>query len=352
MNDPGTSLLVLAAAAVVAGLVLLARGFGGYRSAVRVGDTSTSRVASLAAGEVRVSGIIEAAEVTITSPLQGRECVWYRSRITVSDDDDRPVLDEERAVGFRVSDGTGSIRVFPRGARIDAPRRLDDRDSAFGEAPASVSRRPGSFNTRIPGDRAAAIAALLTARQPEPALADEVPGAGHGRRRYEEARLEVGDLVTVVGSAQPFGHVQDPDGADRLDRHGDPLVALDDPEVAMNIAAAREAGILTTPAEAWGNAAIPGFGIGKPVRAPVLEAGVGAAVLATPAEAAAIERVFDLEPDLLVIAHTPEVPLFIAAGSPGEVVAREEGRFLLGLLGAILAIGGAVGLAVILAMPG
>lgn len=350
MTDSDAFLLAAAAAAVIGGLVLLVRGFGGYRTAARVGDTSTSRIATLAAGEVRISGTVEPAEVTITSRLQGRECVWYRSRVTSSADEGRRLVDEERAVGFRVTDGTASIRVFPRGARVDAPVRLDESDSAFGEPPPSVTMRPGtSSDPRIAGDREAQVAALLTVRAPEPAVDVDVVAGGRGRRRYEEARLEVGDVVTVVGTALPFGHLDDPDGADHLDRYGDPLAALDDPEVAMNIAEAREAGILTTPEEAWGNAAIPGFGIGRPVREPELDPGATMPALATPAEAERIERTFDLEPDLLVVAAVPDAPLLIAHGAPGEVVAREEGRFLLGLLGAVLAIGGAIGLALVLA---
>jgi hypothetical protein len=342
-------LLGLATLGIVGGIVLLVRGLGGYRSAITVGDTSTSRISSLAAGEVRLTGTIEPAEVTLTSPLQARECVWYRSR--VSADEDRPLFEEERAIGFRVRDASGAIRVFPRGARIDGPTRLDDRDSILGERPVSVTMRSGPAYDRPDAslDREAAIAALLTVHQPEPGTADELPGGQRRGRRYVEARLEAGDVVTVVGPALPFGHLADPDGADRLDRAGDPLLGLDDPEVAMNIAEAREAGILTTPEDAWGNAAIPGFGIGRPVRAPELDAGVAAPVLATAEEAAAMARTWDLEPDLLVVAAAPGAPLLIAGGAPEEIVAREEGRFVVGLLGAVLAIGSAVVGAIVLA---
>ena len=352
MTDSEALTLALCLGGIGAGLFLLWRGFGGYRAAVHVGDTATSRIESLAAGEVRVTGTIEPAEVTVTSPLQARECVWYRSRVTVSGDDDD--FDEERGVGFRLTDGSGSIRVFPRGARVDAEPRLDEHVSGGDEAPASITFRPGSaFDTSIVGDREAAIAALLTVRRPEtdPDPYDVGGDDGHGRH-YEEARLEVGDVITVVGSAVPFGHLADPAGADLLERTGDPLVGLDDPIVAMNIAEAREAGILTTPEEAWGNAAIPGFGIGRPVSSPELEPGVTPAVLATPAQAEAIRRTFDIEPDLLVLAAAPDAPLLIAAGSPGDVVAREQGRFLQGLLGAVLAIGSAVAGAIALGSAG
>lgn len=337
-------------AGVAGGLVLLWRGFGAYVTAARVGDTSTSRIATLAAGEVRVSGVVEPAELMLVSPLQARDCVWYRARVTASGDDGGDLLDEERGVGFRLRDGSGSIRVFPRSARLDVPDRFDARDSTLGEPPAGLAMRPGRVVVTEPLDREAAIAALLTVRPPEPQplLGDSDDRDGGSGRRYREARLEPGDTVTVLGVALPFGHLEDPSGADRLDRIGDPLAGLDDPMVAAEIAEAREAGILLPPEEAWGNAAIPGFGIGRPVRAPELDPAANAMALATPEDAARIDRIFDIEPDLLVLAAGRDTPLLIASGPPGDVVAREQGRFLLGLLGAVLAIGSAVGLALLL----
>jgi hypothetical protein len=349
-------LLALCGAGVLAGLGLLWRGFFGFRSAIRIGDTSTSRIATLAAGEVRVTGTVEVAEVTLVSPLQSRDCVWYRAKVRATGRNERDLYEEERGVGFRVRDGSGSIRVFPRGGRVDVPNRFDEGTGAFGETPPGLDvRRESPYGTGLVGDREAAIARLLTVQRPDPGgdLGGVPAGLlelGSGGRRYEEARLEAGDLVTVVGSVLPFGHLEDPGGADRLDRHADPLTGLEDPTVAAEIAEARDAGELLTPAEAWGNAAIPGFGIGRPVREPELDPGVREPVLATAEEAARIEQTFDLDPDLLVVAAAPDSPLLIASGSPGEAVAREQGRFLVGLLGAVLAIGSAVAGAILLAV--
>jgi hypothetical protein len=347
--------IALAALGIAAGLVLLWRGLSGYRAGVWIGDTATSRISSLAAGEVSVTGTIEPAEVTLLSPLQSRTCVWYRSSIRAGGDDDRAEFVEERGIGFRVRDATGTIRVFPRGARLDVGDRFDEQSGTFGETPPGLDLRDGSaYAPTAVVDREAAIAELLTVHQPEASSGGGLldPDRGPGSRRYREARLEPGDLVTVIGTALPFGHLEDPDGADRLDRFGDPLTALEDPVLAAEIADARAAGTLMTSEEAWGNAAIEGFGIGRPVRAPALDPGVTAPILATPAEAAQIERTFDLEPDLLVLAAGPESPMVIGIGTPGEAVAREQGRFLLGLLGAVLAIGSAIVGAIALSSPG
>jgi hypothetical protein len=63
------------------------------------------------------------------------------------------------------------------------------------------------------------------------------------------------------------------------------------------------------------------------------------------AEADRFERTFDIKPEALVVAASPDVGLLVSLGAPGAVVAREESRFLVGLLGAILAIVSAVALA-------
>ena len=354
MNDPIAAALALCAAGVVGGLAALVRGLAGYRSGALIEGTATSRIATLAAGEVRVSGTVEAAEALLRSPLQDRDCVWYRSRVDASDGEGRPAFHEERGVGFRVRDASGAIRVFPRGARIDVPAQYDERTGLFGDAPIGLSPRHETM-APAPGavDRDAAVAALLTVHPPDPldelaAPAGLGTGARGSGRRYTEARIVPGDTITVVGTARPFSELEDPATADALDGSADPLGALADPEVAADVAAAREAGELSAPEQAWGNAAIPGFGIDRPVREPELDPAARQPTLASPETAARIEQAFDIAPDLLVLASAADAPLLIVAGAPGEAVARDQGRFLLGLAGALVAIISAVSGALLL----
>lgn len=345
-TDP--TLLVAAGGGLVGGLALLIRGMAGYSTASRIGDTAASRIAALAAGEVLVSGTVEPAELTLVSPFQSVACVYYRSTTDESDDGAvRSGFREERAVGFRVRDASGEMRVFPRGARFDVPDRFDEATGPFGEPP--IGLRPRSGSAWAPGtgeDREARIAALLTVR---PADADPpaLTGGGPGRsraRRYREARIEPGEVVTVVGLALPFDQLADPIAADRAGGE-DPL--LDDPEIAADLAAARAAGALhDDPADAWGNAAIPGFGIGRPVRPPELDADAARPAVADPAEAARFERTFHIPPSSLVLAALPDVPLVVSLGPPAVAAGRHERRFLVGLLGAVLAIASAMVLAV------
>jgi hypothetical protein len=133
-----------------------------------------------------------------------------------------------------------------------------------------------------------------------------------------------------------------------MDRATDPLVGLDDPLVAAEVAEARAAGTLLTPEEAWGNAAIPGFGIGRPVREPELDPEADRPAIEPESRAREAAARFDIAPDTLVIAAAEGSPLLIAEGAPEAVVAREQGRFLLGLLGAALAVGSAIVAAIVL----
>ena len=344
LSDPRVT--TVAGLGLVVGLILLARGLAGYRSLVRVGDTSTSTIASMAAGEVRVSGTVEPAELTLVSLLQSVPCVYYRS--TVGSDTeirgDRSGYVEERSIGFRVRDATGSMRVFPRGAGFDAPVRVQVEADMLEEAFAGLDIRHGGSTrpAQIDEQMAAAAAELLTV---DTHTADRPAGSGSGgRRSYKERRLEPGDPVTIVGRALPFSDLADPAGAD-LGNSSDPLG--DDPEVAADLAEARADGTLVDdPAAAWGNAAIPGFGIGRPVVTPTIDAAAHPLPLADAGAAARAERTFRIAPETLILAAADEVPLMIAYGLPGNIEGRSQDRFVLGLLGAILAIGSAMIVAV------
>ena len=369
-----TPALVIAAAVVgiAGGLFLLVRGLLAYRAGETVRGTGTSRIESLAAGEVRLVGTIEPGPVMLVSPLQSVPCVYYHARILEDRGRERTAtLDEERAVGFKLRDASGTLRVFPRGARWDAPRCFDEQSDWSGDDPPGLNLNRGPGVTAATLDRDAAIAALLTVHAPdgggtaEPrgildggalaaltgsggagsfdaGLGGGAAGLGGRRRHYEERRLAPGDVVTIVGSAVPFRDIDDPATADR----DDPTLALDDPEVALNLAEARAAGILVgSPEEAWGNAAIPGFGIGRPTRAPDLDPEARPLPIAPAGAESAAAATFDIPPGELVVATLPDSPLGVRFGSPGEAAARDQGALIRGLVGAVIAIASALVLA-------
>ena len=353
--------IALALIGIVGGLALLGRGLGGYRRANLISDVAGATISAIAVGENRVSGTIEAAELTLTSPLQSEPCVYYRASVVEEGErSESRVFHDERAVGFRVRDAGGAIRVFPRGATFDVPELFNARSGILGEEPVGLQLRSGPATEVAEKDRATQIAELLTVHPAGPALdgSDGSPalrpsngffggtafGLGGGRRHYREARLAVGDTVTIVGMVLPFDQLPDPDGSDAMDGSLDPTAS--DPEIAADLAAAAAGGTLaTTPEQAWGNAAIPGFGIGRPTRAPTLDPAAARPALASAAEAARAERTFDIKPESLILASGPEGRLLVTAGSPAAAAQRADDRFILGLLGGALSIAAAVALA-------
>jgi hypothetical protein len=351
--------IALAIIGIVGGLILLGRGLGGYRRANLISDLAGATISAIAAGENRVSGTIEAAELSLVSPLQSEPCVYYRA--SVVDEGERSqsrVFRDERAVGFRVRDASGTLRVFPRGATFDVPDLFNARSGIMGDEPVGLHLRSGPATGMADKDRAAQIADLLTVHPASAPLdgSDGSPalrpaagifgatGLGGGRRHFREARLAVGDQVTLVGMVLPFDQLADPDGSDAMDGSLDP--AGSDPEIAADLAEARAGGTLAaSPAEAWGNAAIPGFGIGHPTRTPTLDPSATRPALATAAEGAQAERTFDIAPGTLVLASQPGQRLLVTAGTPALASQRADDRFIVGLLGVGVSIACALALA-------
>jgi hypothetical protein len=352
----------LAAGGLVLGLVLFGRGLLAYLRAQRIGGISTSPISSIAAGEVRVSGVVEPDTALLVSPLQSERCVWYRARVEESAGrSSRTILDDACAVGFRVKDASGSIRVFPRDASFTAPDDLSEGGSTDLDGPATVRINTGPTRIGVTeDDREARIAALLTVQGGGPGGSGDPGGAGWagarfgslsplgapaGPRRYTEARIAPGDTVTVVGWAMPFASLPDPAGAD-TSAAWDATVPPDDPAIRADLAEARAAGILAaTPEEAWGNAAIPGFGIGRPIRPPELDPGATPLPTGDAELAARVESRFEIADDELVLAARDGMALAVYDGEPAIAARRERDLFIVGLGGGVLAIVSALVLA-------
>lgn len=348
-----TSLAVVAGGGVVGGLVLLVRGLRAQRAAARISGTSGSRIATLAVGEVLVSGAAEPIELTLVSPLQSVACLYYRATVhEAGEGEGRTLMSDERAIGFRVRDPSGAIRVFPSGARFDVPDRFDETSGTWDGEPPGLLIWTGPTYAPAADDRAARVAALLTVQPSDRGgIATLMTGrlvGTDGRRRYREARIEPGETVTVLGQALPFADIDDPARANVVDGSLDGA-AHADPEIAADLAEARATGTLAaTPAEAWGNAAIPGFGIGRPVRAPELDPAAMPPPPPDPGLAARAAAAFEIAPDALVLAAAAGAPLVVSLGSPTAAAARGEWQLVVGLAGAILAIGSAMALAILL----
>lgn len=124
----------------------------------------TTAIAALP-GEINITGKVEIAEKSLTSPNRKRECAYYRYHVEReerdSDGDTRwvTVKDERRFVSFWLADDTGKVRVQPagkaswsvdkdwsvtRGKMRYTEYRLDPGDSLFCFGFAERDARPDS----------------------------------------------------------------------------------------------------------------------------------------------------------------------------------------------------------------
>ena len=340
--------LFIVAAGLIGGIVLFARGLIAYRRDRLISSVATSSLDGIAAGEVRVSGVVEAIDGTLISPLQSRPCVWYRARVETTGDNSRVLLDEEQSREFRIKDEAGEIRVVPRGARWEIGMAFDERTSWSGAEPTGLKRRTGAaYAAALERDpeqmteleRETAAQALLTVQRPA-ALDDDWDQGGGSfldstrseGRRYREARLEPGQTVTILGQAWPWGEVQEVvlawNPSDNVER-----------DIAGDLALAREMGTLAgSPEEAWGNAAIPGFGIGSPTAMPELDPEVQPPdVPEDPSVHEDALAKYDIPDEELVLSRGLKGGMAVYVGTPQRATQHHDQAFLLGVVGAVMA---------------
>lgn len=350
-------------AGLIGGVALFVRGLVAYRRDRLISSVATSSLDGIAAGEVRITGVVEAIDQHLISPLQSKPCVWYRARIDESGDKGRVLLNEEKAQEFRIRNETGDIRVVPRGARWELGLDFDESTGLTGGEPPGLHRRSGgSYSMALDRDvdtmndteQEVARQALLTVQRPVEATAPEAMGmsdanwsmsmaVGKSRgRRYREARLEPGETVTILGQALPWGDIKDSlhawDPSSNVER-----------AISEDLARAREIGALAaSPEEAWGNAAIPGFGIGAPTVRPELdERAHQPEPLGEEAHESAIAK-YDIPDEELVLSRGDRGEMAVYMGAPTEAVMHHDFAFALGVMGAVMAVFCALGLGAIL----
>jgi hypothetical protein len=350
-EDIFTPALFFVVAGLVGGLALFARGLVAYRRDRLISSVATSSLDGIAAGEVRVTGVVKPIEQTLISPLQSAPCVWYRARVETTGKNSRVLLDEEKSQEFHIRNETGQIRVVPRGARWEIRPVFDEGTSWSGSEPVGLQRRSGpAYAAHVERDpeqmteleRATAAQTLLTVQQPaapEPGedwlvANDWSASAGLAAstgKRYREARLEPGQTVTILGQAWPWGEVREV----LLTWNPSSNVEAD---IAGDIAYARETGTLAASAEeAWGNAAIPGFGIDAPTAEPELDPRAhqpdapGGEV-----HEDALEK-YDIPDEELVLSRGLKGGMAIYAGSSKAATSHHDMAFVLGIVGAVMA---------------
>lgn len=142
-SEIGELLIGVGMLAVPIGLYLFLDAFGEFRRYQLVAGIPTSAVRSMAGGVVELEGKA-VAETTIEAPFSGADCLFYTYAVEegLPDDDAgrdwvHQAKDSDRDA-FLLDDGTGRVRVDPRGAELWMPADLSERYEDIDDAPAQV----------------------------------------------------------------------------------------------------------------------------------------------------------------------------------------------------------------------
>ncbi|WP_440989072.1 hypothetical protein [Haloarchaeobius baliensis] len=204
-----TSLPRWQAVAVTAAAVGVLVGLFMLRSLPRVATWWPQSVRSVAVGErVTVTGTVEPADGTTTSPITNDRCLVYRNDVRSRRNNPYDELDDRKtredfedryrhSVAFDLDDDTGHIRVDPDGMGLYG-EPIDTGDGDLAAAKQFASNRQGSF-LQNPDMKHEDVSFRLTARQLEPG--DTATVTGIVAERDSEPVLVANDgLVGFTGS--------------------------------------------------------------------------------------------------------------------------------------------------------
>jgi hypothetical protein len=196
--DSGHILILLACGvAILLGFIPIVLYVRALWEGERIGGLRSTRISSMTAGAVVLTGVVEPAWAVATSPFGRSPSVWYDATSTIHGHKNAAmtIFHESNAVPFVLNDGTGRVLVLARRARWDAATdTIADSTGANDEAAVAE------------GSSEAAVARLLdrTLREPPPALArerndefsqEQIEAGG------EERCVLAGERVTVIGRA-------------------------------------------------------------------------------------------------------------------------------------------------------
>jgi hypothetical protein len=163
---------------------LFFRGFRALRIHHLIRHTPTARVRSMAMGMVEVNGTLTPRSRTV-APFSGRPCAWWGVEIQTLASNSKSgnrtwntVYRTDSGSPFYLGDGTGVALVYPQGADFKVPFDVSEETGGLGVP---------QMYTDFMDSRGLGMRHLWSV----------------GPMRFRERRLEQGQLVYVLGRANP-----------------------------------------------------------------------------------------------------------------------------------------------------
>lgn len=182
------------------GSVYFVLGWGAFRRVQLFRGTPTSTVRSLPVGTVEVKGVARPVDEPLTAPLTGRDACAYELTVERKSSSRKgssrfTELELRKHVPFRVDDGTGEVRVDPRGAELALGGGEEVEVPAEQPPPAAIAEwaEEGAFEE---GE------AFREGGEPDgEEVREELTSPGGRRRWITEHVLEPGETAYVWGGA-------------------------------------------------------------------------------------------------------------------------------------------------------
>lgn len=212
-DGAGVVWLLVLVAGFVFGLVIVYRGFDGWRRKRAIQDTPTETVQSAAVGRTELTGTVRSAEETIEAPFTDEEAVYATWQIEELTHDDggtewETIGENRGAVDFQLEDDTGSMLVRAGEAdpefAISAANETTVTVDAGQDPPPEIRQffEDGWHHGFRDTQEGSLQDYLQTAKAPERRW---VVGDGENERRYTQRLLPVDHEAYVLGAARNRG---------------------------------------------------------------------------------------------------------------------------------------------------
>lgn len=126
-SDDAIETYMLSTLFFMAGLGLFSWGFGTFKKLQFVRSTPTSKIRSMAQGNVEITGEAKQLNQNLESPFTGEECLFYSYKVEEYQKTNskrrrrrwKTIDSGEEKIRFAVDDGTGLAVIEPEGSKVD-----------------------------------------------------------------------------------------------------------------------------------------------------------------------------------------------------------------------------------------
>lgn len=224
----GTGLVIWSSFMLVGGVMAFRIGFQRYRERQLIRDTPTSKVRSLAVGDVEVKGTAHPVDEPLRSPLTKRDvCIWEieieeKKRSAEEGSKWSTVLETGDHVAFHLEDGTGRVQVDPQEADLAIEDETEIALASGEEPPEQLATWAGEQDwwaklgaEEVEDGDEEGIGETMQRKMVERAK-EHLTEPRDRDRRLTERILHVGEETYVFGGARPREDQVSPNNPENL----------------------------------------------------------------------------------------------------------------------------------------